>query len=82
MGLADKTKDEQSKKDDTSTKNDDPLSLSQVGLDLSVEDLDDNESQDRKINETESNKTTDMMDQTIVIGDIEAMNIFDDIKMN
>ena len=32
--------------------------------------------------DTESNNTTDVMDQTIIIGDMEDMNIFDDIRMN
>lgn len=32
--------------------------------------------------DAESNNTTDVMDQTIIIGDMEDMNIFDDIRMN
>jgi len=55
--------------------------LSSVALDLSVDD-EEGDGGMGKDNDNESNKQSDVMDQTIIIGDMEDMNIFDDIKMN
>jgi hypothetical protein len=51
-------------------------------MDLSVDDEEgDGDLPRQSAHDTES-KQSDVMDQTIIIGDMEDMNIFDDIKMN
>ena len=90
MGFGEKKKDEEEKEekkednknDETVCKSEDPLSS--VALDLSVDDEEgDKKDYDypKQVNDTES-KQSDVMDQTIIIGDMEDMNIFDDIKMS
>ena len=55
--------------------------MSAIALELSAESSEHGKAINDMV-DTESNNTTDVMDQTIIIGDMEDMNIFDDIRMN
>ena len=56
--------------------------MGSIALELSAESSEHGKPNINDMLDAESNNTTDVMDQTIIIGDMEDMNIFDDIRMN